>query len=149
VFGMTRPTSSHRTKGWLLASLGLIALASCSLGADQHLATEAVSQFHSLYNTEDYSSIYASADNAFKKATSEADYDTFMSAIHRKLGPQKSSIGTGWTASQTLSGTQVVLTFNTEFAAGAATEHSSFVQLPGRRISLGITSTPHCSSLSD
>jgi Protein of unknown function (DUF4019) len=132
-----RSTSSHRMKGWLLAGLGFIALGSCSLSADQRLATEAVSQFHSLYNTEDYSSLYASTDDAFKKATAEADYVAFMSAIHRKLGAQKSSTSTGWTVSQTLSGTQVVLTFTTEFAEGAASERFVFRMASGKAYLLG------------
>jgi uncharacterized protein DUF4019 len=137
MFDIARSRFSHRTKGWLLASLGVIALASCSFGADQHLATEAVSQFHSLYNSEDYSSIYASTDDAFKKATSEADYETFMAAIHRKLGAQKSSTSASWTVSQTLSGTQVVLTFKTEFAEGAASERFVFRTASGKASLLG------------
>jgi hypothetical protein len=127
----------QRGMGWLLASLGLLALASCSLGADQRLATDAVARFHDLYNKEDYASIYAATDNAFQKTTSEAEYETLMSAVHRKLGAYKSAASTGWRGSETLSGTQVSLTFTTEFTEGSATEHFVFRMASGKPYLLG------------
>ena len=116
---------------------GLLALASCALGADQRLATEAVSRFHRLYNAENYSAIYTSADQAFQNAMSEADYVTFMSAVHRKLGSLKSSADAGWRVSQTLNGTQIALAFSSEFAEGAATEQFLFKMSSGKPSLIG------------
>ena len=136
---MTQRVSAigQRGMGWLLASLGLLAFASCSLGADQRLATDAAARFHDLYNQEDYASIYAATDNAFQKTASEAEFDTLMSAVHRRLGAYKSAASVGWKVSETVSGTQVSLTFTTEFTEGSATEHFVFRMASGKPYLLG------------
>jgi len=105
-----------------LALIGVLALSSCSFGASTHLAEEAVTEFHRLYNAESYQTIYSAADPAFRNTMTESDYVTFMSAIQRKLGPHKSSTSAGWRVSSGLNGTQVSLAYKSEFAAGTATE---------------------------
>ena len=122
MLGTSIPVPPRWGNRWSVFAFGLIALASCSSGADQRLATEAASQFHGLYNAKNYSAIYTGADNAFQKAASETAYATFMSAVHRKLGIHKSSVDAGWRVSKGLNGTQVALAFSSEFAEGAATE---------------------------
>jgi len=137
VLGNSIPVSPGRAHRRSIPSFGLIALASCALGEDQRLATEAVSRFHSLYNAESYSVIYTSADTDFRKGTSETDYLTFMSAIHRKLGIHKSSVDAGWGVFKGLHGTQVTLVFNSQFAQGAATEQFTYRVSSGKPSLIG------------
>ena len=116
-------SGSRRLAGhWSVFCVGLLVVASCSFGADQRAATQAISQFHDLYNAENYSAIYAGADNAFRQAMSEKDLDIFLAAVHRKLGQYQSSVSAGWRMSETFSGIQAALAFRSEFVEGEATE---------------------------
>ena len=121
----------------LLSSLGLIALASCSFGADRRLASDAVAQFHDLYNSGEYPKIYEDADPDLRKTTTEADFDNLMSAIRRKLGACKSSENQGWNVDEEFGGAQVTLTFHTVFTEGDARERFVYKLVAGKPHLLG------------
>jgi hypothetical protein len=79
--------------------------------------------FHAQLDTEQFSSIYAAADDKFHAATSEGDFIKLLQAIHNKLGTVRDSslrnTGVAWFAGQ---GASVTLVYETRFSDGAGTE---------------------------
>ena len=61
-------------------------LSSCKGPQHKELAEARVAQFRSDFRAEKYHSIYVSADDEFRQATSEADFISAMQLVHRKLG---------------------------------------------------------------
>lgn len=114
-----------------------MALGSCSLGADQRLATEDVARFHSRYNDEHSELIYLNADPAFRQATSQAEFEKLLATVHQRLGAWESSVNEGWNVSESFSGTQVRLKFKTEYALGEATEQFVYRIVSGKAYLVG------------
>lgn len=115
---------------WLSVILALVAFgvvilfSSCGAATKNiGLAKQSVEQFHSQLDSEQYSAIYAAADDKFHSAVSEADFTKLLQAIHRKLGKVQDSNLKGenlsWYAGQ---GATVRLTYQTDFASGSGTE---------------------------
>lgn len=92
-----------------------------SSNSDQ--AQNAVTQFHSALDSEQYHAIYIGSDPGFRNKSSEAEFVAFGQTIHRKLGPVKQS---KLTASHlrwfTKNGTMVALFYETQFEGGTAQE---------------------------
>jgi opacity protein-like surface antigen len=113
-------------RSWLLmASFAVCMLmVSCSSSIENViLAKQAVEEFHTQMNTEQYKALYAAADDKFHQATGERDFTKLLQSVHRKLGNAQHSnlryTNVGWYAGQ---GTTVTLTYETTFASGAGTE---------------------------
>jgi Protein of unknown function (DUF4019) len=106
-----------------------VLLVSCALAAcgasskNVQLAHNAVGMFHAQLDTEQYSSIYAAADEKFHVATSEGEFVKLLQAIHNKLGTVRESklrnTGTAWFSGQ---GATVTLVYETKFSDGTGTE---------------------------
>ena len=99
-------------------------LASCgSSSKNVQLAQNSVGMFHAQLDTEQYSSIYAAADDKFHAAMSEGDFVKLLQAIHNKLGTVRESslrnTGVAWFAGQ---GASVTLVYDTRFSDGAGME---------------------------
>jgi Protein of unknown function (DUF4019) len=110
----------------LFALLFAAALLLCSCGSTMKniaLAKEAVSQFHSQLDAEQYEALYAASDEKLHTATTQADFTKLLEAVHRKLGTVgRSNLqnwNVGWYAGQ---GTTVTLVYNTSFSTGSGTE---------------------------
>jgi hypothetical protein len=104
------------TTSWMLLSCG-------SSSKNVQLAQESVGLFHAQLDTEQYGSIYASADEKFHNATAEADFVKLLGAIHGKLGVIRESnlrnTGVAWFAGQ---GATVTLVYETKFSGGTGIE---------------------------
>ncbi|HEX4004451.1 MAG TPA: DUF4019 domain-containing protein [Candidatus Acidoferrales bacterium] len=100
-----------------------LALSSCGYGENKTIAESGVVSFHSQLNAGQIDAIYSGADDTFRKATTQPDFDAFMGAVHRKLGDvqqaQLTNYQTGYFTGQ---GAVVTLVYHTQFAAGAGTE---------------------------
>ena len=99
-----------------------LALTGCSMATDTHLAAEAVPKFHELMDSGQYDAIYATGSEALKSTNTPEKFAAVIGAIHRKLGPTKSSKQTGWNVRYRTEGTAVVLTYATVFAEGDGVE---------------------------
>ena len=107
----------------VLAVASAVILSSCGYSDDTAAARAGVATFHSQLNSNQVQSIYEGADDAFRKATNEPDFDAFMNAVRRKLGnvqqSQLTSYRVGYFTGQ---GTVVTLVYQTQFAGGSGTE---------------------------
>jgi uncharacterized protein YcfL len=100
--------------------------AGCGSTQNIELAKDAVEQFHTQLDTEQYKAVYTAADDKFHSSITEADFSNLLEAIHRKLGMvQKSDLRNTrlyWYPGQ---GSSVTLVYSTTFTAGKGVE--SFV----------------------
>jgi hypothetical protein len=98
-------------------------LGSCSSTGNKQIAQEAVTQFHSQLDAEQYHTIYAGSDEKLRHASSESDFVALLEAVHRKLGKVQQanlqSFQVGWFAGQ---GQVVTLVYNTRFVDSTAAE---------------------------
>jgi Protein of unknown function (DUF4019) len=100
------------------------ALVSCgSSSKNVQLAQDSVGMFHTQLDTEQYSSIYAAADEKFHSASTESDFVKLLQAIHNKLGTVRQcnlrNTGVAWFAGQ---GATVTLVYETKFSDGVGSE---------------------------
>jgi hypothetical protein len=94
-----------------------------SLTKNTSLAEDAVTQFHSQLDAEQYAALYAGADPNFHGATSEAQFTKLLQAIHHKLGSVRQANLSRWNTSWYAgTGTTVTLVYDTTFSAGSGTE---------------------------
>lgn len=108
----------------VVVSIGSSFLASCgSAVKNVSIAKDAVTQFHSQLDAEQYSAVYAATDTGFRSASTEADFTKLLEAIHRKLGTVRESdlqnVNVAW---HTGEGATVNLTYNTKFSSGSGIE---------------------------
>jgi len=107
----------------LLAIAGAVIFSSCGYSDDTAAAEAGVATFHSQLNSAQLHAIYEGADDAFRKATTEPDFDAFMNAVRRKLGDVQQSQITNYRVGYfTGQGTVVTLVYQTQFAGGSGTE---------------------------
>lgn len=111
--------TSRRSTAFALVCLSL---ASCNVAERAGEATAAVRQFHERLNSEQYSSIYADADDTFRAKNSEQDFTALLAAVHRKLGVIKQTSSRGFTVNVNGKGTFFNLSYQTTFSDGTATE---------------------------
>jgi Protein of unknown function (DUF4019) len=99
------------------------ALVSCGSSKKIQLAKDSVGMFHAQLDTEQYSTIYKTADDKFHAAISEAEFVKLLQAVHNKLGTVKESnlrnTGVAWYAGQ---GYTVTLVYDTRFSDGSGAE---------------------------
>jgi hypothetical protein len=125
VMRMTAELRSAVLKGCRRATpivLAGLTLAACSATQDINAAQEAIAHFHDMMSAGQVEQIYAQADDAFKKATTEEDLKQFLSAVDRRLGAVKSSEKTGWITNYGTSGSSTTLTYKTQFERGTGAE---------------------------
>jgi hypothetical protein len=106
----------------LFLAAALAGLWGCGFQKDASAAGVAVTQFHSELNKQDYTAIYAQADQRFRKASTPDDFEALMIAIHNKLGAVVDAKQQGFFVNYNTSGTQIRLTYQTKFTAGDAQE---------------------------
>lgn len=101
-------------------------LLACSCNATNHkdLAEAAVAKFRSNLSAEQYHSIYISADDAFRKNISEAEFVAVTKAVQQKLGSVQQSHLRYYVDGRATNVTGALLTivYDTDFANGKGTE---------------------------
>jgi hypothetical protein len=110
-----------RFKAILQASI-LLGLAGCSAGADVSLAEAEVPKFHQMLDSGQSSQIYSTSSEDLKGVATQSDFRALLDAVHRKLGPTRSSEKRSWNINFHTSGEFVTLVYETQYAQGNATE---------------------------
>jgi hypothetical protein len=100
----------------------LFATGGCSLLKGRELSESAIARFHNQFNSGQYAEIYSQTDEGFRKGSNESEITALLSAVRRKLGTVKNTNQVKWNLNSTINGTMVVLTYETEFTDGKATE---------------------------
>ncbi|HEV8229678.1 MAG TPA: DUF4019 domain-containing protein [Candidatus Limnocylindria bacterium] len=113
-----------------------LALSSCGLFEGKDVAEKAVERFHQQYNDESYGQMYADADAAFRRATSDASWTQLMQAVKRKLGALTRSRQTNFNLFSGTGGTTATLAYASEFAQGKATEEFRYGITGGKALLL-------------
>jgi len=85
-----------------------------------------VAEFHSQYNSGNFHEIYVQADEGFQKSGKEADFQTYLEAMRRKLGTVKEATRAATNINTTPSGTFVTLNYNVNFSEGKGSEQFVF-----------------------
>jgi hypothetical protein len=113
----------HLVSRTAVLALACTLLTSCGVSKDLHRAEEAVTDFHSQLDSEQYHSIYTAAADDFRKATTEDDLTALLQAVHRKLGnvrqSQRGAYKVNFDAGR---GEVVSLEYTTQFEGGSGTE---------------------------
>jgi hypothetical protein len=123
---------------WFPVLLSLAFLSSCGSSENLQIAANAVEQFHSQLNAEQYQQLYAGADEGFQRATKQEDLVALLQAIHAKLGRVQSSQRTNFQVGvSTGQGTTVSLVYNSTFERGPGTEQFLFHMRNGQAALLG------------
>ena len=115
-----------------VAALAGMLVVSCGAGEAKELAeSKAVPEFHARYDRQDFTAIYVDATKEFRDAMAKPNYDEFMKAVRRKLGPVKSATRQNWNVNAGTGGTIIVLTYAVEWEQGSGTETFTFVRRGG------------------
>lgn len=117
---------------WLLMVAFL--LVSCG-GTDE--AKRGVDEFRTRVAQKSYSEIYRAAAAELRQATTEEEFVRFMTALDRKLGSWQSAAEPVWNVTRGTAGHVVNLTYQSQFAKGAANEQFTWRIESGRAILLG------------
>jgi hypothetical protein len=104
-----------------LAAISLL-FAGCGASKGKETAEKAVGEFHEQLDKENFKEIYSAAHPDFKAASTEGDFIARLDAVHSKLGKLEKSDQTGSRVNSVKFKTNVVLTYNTKFSKGDATE---------------------------
>lgn len=107
----------------VMATLGALALAGCSFGADVPAAEKAITAFHAQLDAAQFGAIYAGAAKEMKSSTTEAQLTAFLAAVHRKLGVLKSGKSVGWNENLNPDGHFVTINYQAVYERGPATEN--------------------------
>lgn len=100
----------------------------CALGAcsdtinGKSIAEPEVAKFHEQLKAHQFEAIYDSASPEFKAAVSKSTALALFSAIDRKLGALQETKQVGWNVSTRNLTTTVVLSYQSKFQDGSATE---------------------------
>ena len=104
---------------------------------DFELADNAMRQFHSQLDSEQFSAIYLSADAKLKQSTSESDFVTLLRNVYSTLGPfQSSSLHSKTWAYHTARTATVRFDCDATFARGSGRERFTW-QIDGDSMVLG------------
>lgn len=106
----------------LTLALMTFATGACSLLKGRELSESAIARFHNQFNSGQYADIYHQTDEGFKKGSPESEMTALLGAVRRKLGTVQNTNQVKWNLNATANGTMVLLSYETEFTEGKATE---------------------------
>jgi hypothetical protein len=102
---------------WVIASALLVA--ACG-GTDE--AKHGVAEFRSRVAQKSYGEIYRTAGAELRQTATEEQFERFMSTLDRRLGAWQSAAEPAWNVTRGTGGHLVRLTYQSQFAKGAASE---------------------------
>jgi uncharacterized protein DUF4019 len=102
---------------WVLASALLVA--ACG---ETDEAKRGVTEFRSRAAQKSYGEIYRTAGAELRKGATEAQFERFMTTLDRRLGAWQSAAEPAWNVTRGTGGHLVRLTYESQFAKGAASE---------------------------
>jgi hypothetical protein len=97
-------------------------LSGCSSGEHLKAAEQEVAHFHQMLDAGQFERIYKEASPDFRKAAPQEKFAEFAGAVHRKLGRVRTAERQGFNVNYGTGGTQVTLSYQTQFANGPAVE---------------------------
>jgi hypothetical protein len=100
-------------------------------------AKRGVEDFRSRVAQRSYTEIYRSAGAELRQGTSEEQFERFMLAIDRKLGPWQSAEEPAWNVMRGTAGHLVRLTYQSQFERGGANEQFLWRIEHGQAVLLG------------
>ncbi|HEY8960648.1 MAG TPA: DUF4019 domain-containing protein [Luteolibacter sp.] len=121
----------------LLVFTPALVVAGCNPVKSTAEAEKAATEFHTLFDAEDYEKIYDSAHSDFKGSQPKAETLNFIRSVREKLGAVKSTTRTAWQANSYNLKTNVVLTYSTEFQHGNGIETFTYRVSDGTATLLG------------
>ncbi|MGN6182198.1 MAG: DUF4019 domain-containing protein [Thermoanaerobaculia bacterium] len=120
-----------------IALIALMFLFGCTAAESKEtVETVAVPRFHTLYDSNDFDTIYNEADDDFRASSPKMDYDKFISAVRRKLGRVKSTERQQWNVFAGSGGMRITVTYKTVFENGEGTETFIFRKRKGKEPAL-------------
>jgi hypothetical protein len=102
---------------WVVASALLVT--ACG-GTDE--AKRGVAEFRSRAAQKSYGEIYRTAGAELRQAATEEQFERLMTTLDRRLGAWQSAAEPAWTVTRGTGGHLVRLTYQSQFAKGAASE---------------------------
>jgi hypothetical protein len=102
---------------WVIASALLVA-ACGGTGEAKH----GVAEFRSRAAQKSYGEIYRTAGAELRKGATEEQFERFMTTLDRRLGTWQSAAEPAWNVTRGTGGHLVRLTYQSQFAKGAASE---------------------------
>ncbi len=102
---------------WVIASALLVA--ACG-GTDE--AKHGVAEFRSRAAQKSYGEIYRTAGAELRQGATEEQFERFMITLDRRLGAWQSAAELAWNVTRGTGGHLVRLTYQSQFAKGAASE---------------------------
>lgn len=110
-----------------LLSLGLALMAAaCSVSENTQLAEREVDRFHQQLTAGSVEELYAGSAEDFRKSGKKEEIIGFLDAVHRKLGPLKTTQMKSWKVNYHTSGRFVTLVYDSEYTGGTASEQFTF-----------------------
>jgi hypothetical protein len=97
-----------------------VMIVGCTVGTDE--AKQGVAEFRTRVAQRSFVELHRAAAPEFRGAATEEQFAHFMTALDRKLGTWQSGGEPVWNVTRGTGGHFVVLTYQSRFARGAATE---------------------------
>ncbi|MCJ2181367.1 DUF4019 domain-containing protein [Novosphingobium sp. 1949] len=105
-------------------------LGGCGIKESFEKADVAIGQFHRELDAGAIGRIWTTADPDLRQATSQADFEKLLGAVHAKLGKVRTTKQVGWNTNATTGGTFLTATMQTTFEKGTGVEQ--FVYRKGK-----------------
>jgi hypothetical protein len=107
----------------MMAMLGALALAGCSIGADVPVAQKAITAFHAQLDAAQFGPIYTQSGKEMRDSTTQPRLTAILEAVHRKLGLFKSGKSIGWNDNVNTSGHYIAINYQAVYEHGPAAEN--------------------------
>ncbi|WEK47309.1 MAG: DUF4019 domain-containing protein [Candidatus Andeanibacterium colombiense] len=103
-------------------------LASCGMKQSMEESAAEIGHFHASLDRQAYDEIWRTTSSEFRKASTQADFEKLLAAVHRKLGAVGKSDRQGWQAGNTNGVSTTVVTMKTTFAKGDGAETFTYIR---------------------
>ena len=100
----------------------VLALTACNGIEDTNAAEEQVAAFHAAFDAGQAGPLWDRSAPTMKEITPRPQFVALLAEMRQRLGNVKSTDQTGWNVNYDTDGSQVTLTYETEFANGQGTE---------------------------
>lgn len=125
----SRPSSTHPPGRGAPGAAGvafclglLLSGLACGIAGSLQSVDAAIDEFHARLSNEEYGTIYAEADDAFRKTGSEQDMVEFFQVVHTKLGEVKKTVRVSFNVNFGPLGKAITVVHSTRFEHGTARE---------------------------
>ncbi len=124
----------------MFVTLLLLCSAACNPAnatADLAASEKAIAAFHADANAAKFDDIYFASSDEMQNAQDVADFETFLGAVHRKLGKAGKSTQEGWRINYMNGTSMTILNMKTIYEKGEAEEIFTFKSSPNGPLLVG------------